>query len=78
MISVEERGAKLQEKIKECENRSVEDVAKEFGVGEQQLKEIEQSVEKIQKAFPKGKMPPNFKEELIKQKILKEYFVWGK
>jgi membrane associated rhomboid family serine protease len=77
IISVEERRAKLPEKIKEYENRSVEDMVKEFGVGEQELKKIEQLVEKIQKAFPKGKMPPNFKEEMIKQTILKEYFVWG-
>jgi hypothetical protein len=76
-ISVVERRVKVQDKIKECENRSVEEVAKEFGVGEQQLKEIEESVEKILKAFPKGEVPPNSKEKMMKSRILEEYFVLG-
>jgi membrane associated rhomboid family serine protease len=82
VISVREQTAKLPDKIKEYENRSVEDLAKELRVKEKQLKEIEQSVEKtvdkIKKAFPGEKIPPEFKEKAIKQRIIKEYFVWGK
>jgi membrane associated rhomboid family serine protease len=81
-ISVRERTAKVPEKIKEYKNRSVEDVAKEFGVKEQQLTEIEQSVDKtfdkIKKTFPDQNIPPGYKEEVIKRRIIQEYFVIGK
>jgi len=82
VISVEEQNAKLPKKIKECKNRPVEDVAKEQGVGEQQLREIEQSVEKDLDKF-KGlphwkRTSAEIKDIQVKQKILKEYFVWEK
>jgi membrane associated rhomboid family serine protease len=80
--SIVEHRKKLPEKTYEYKNRSVEDVAKELGVDEQQLKEIEQSVEKpldkVKKTFPQKKIPPNFKEDAIKQRMLEEYFVLGK
>ncbi len=80
--SIIEHKVKLPEKAKEFENSSVEDVAKELGVKEKQLKEIKQSVEKtldkVRKAFPQKKIPPDFKEEAIKQRLLEEYFVLGK
>jgi membrane associated rhomboid family serine protease len=80
--SIVEHRIKLPEKTYEYKNRSVEDVAKELGVDEQQLEEIEQSVEKaldkVKKTFPQKKIPPNFKEDAIKQKMLEEYFVLGK
>jgi membrane associated rhomboid family serine protease len=82
IISIRERTAKVPEKIKECQNRSVEDVAKEFGVKEQQLKKIEQSVEKtiekIKKTFPDQNIPPDYKEKAIKRRIIEEYFVLEK
>jgi membrane associated rhomboid family serine protease len=81
-INVRERTAKVPEKIKECKNRSVENVAKEFGVKEQQLKKIEQSVEKtinkIKKTFPDRNIPTGYKEEAIKRRIIQEYFVLEK
>jgi membrane associated rhomboid family serine protease len=80
-ISTRERAARLPDKLKEFENRSVEDVAKELGVPEQRLKEIEQSVEKtigkVKNELSLKNMPPHFKEETIKRIMLQEYFVWG-
>jgi membrane associated rhomboid family serine protease len=78
IISIIEQSTKLPAKIRECENRSVEDVAKEFGVEEQRLKEIEQSVDKINRDLPDGKLSINSREKDIKERILQEYFVWGK
>ncbi|MHC4086639.1 MAG: hypothetical protein ACYSWZ_07560 [Planctomycetota bacterium] len=43
--SIREQEAKVPDKIKEFANYSVEDVAKELGVDEEQLKEIERSVD---------------------------------
>jgi hypothetical protein len=81
IVSIVEQNAKLPDKRKEFENSSVEDLAKELGVEDKQLKEIEQSVEKnsdkIRKKFPQNRVPPNFKEKAIKEIIIKEYFVWG-
>ena len=78
--SITEREAKLPNKLKEFENHSVEDVAKELGVDEQQLKEIEQSVDKT---YDKKTYPPKHsltvpRDQIVKQKILQKYFVWGK
>lgn len=81
-ISVIEQRAKLPDKLKEFENHSVEDVAKELGVDEQQLKKIEQSVDetydKVKKPFPQKDFPADFKDQIVKQNILQEYFVLGK
>ena len=80
IASIVEQNAKLPDKRGEFENSSVEDLAKELGVEDKQLKEIEQSVEKnsdkIRKKFPQNNIPPNFKEKAIKEIIIKEYFVW--
>jgi len=80
-ISVNERKALLSDKMREYEDRSVEDVAKEFGVEEKRLKEIEQAVEKkqdvINEIIPQVKSA-DIKEYFIKRAILEEYFVWGK
>ncbi len=67
--------------MKEYQDRSVEDVAKEFGVDEKQLKEIERAADQIQGNI-NGLLPPslqsgNIKEMLIKRAILEEYYVWG-
>jgi len=79
-ISIWDRTNKLPDKLKEFENRSVEDVAKELKVDQQRLKEIEQSVEKalnkIKSEFPL-KMPAQLKEQTTKQIMLEEYYVWG-
>lgn len=85
-MSIREHEAKLPEKIKEFENHSAEDVAKELGVSEQQLKEIQQPVDelydRIQKALPKKKTSKDpegakeFKDKIVKEQLLKRYFVW--
>jgi len=84
-ISIREQRAKLPEKIKEFENHSVEDAAKELGVSEQQLKEIQEPVDKaydkIEKAFGKKANPADAKkskDKLVKETMLKRYFVWEK
>jgi membrane associated rhomboid family serine protease len=87
-ISIREQSAKLPEKIKEFESHSVEDTAKELGVSEQQVKELERSVDsnfdRIQKVFPKkpteaeSKRLKELKGEIVKKNLLQRYFVWGK
>jgi len=82
-MSIHEREDKLPDMMRgEYRNRSVEDVAKEFGVEEKRLKEIEQAAEKANNTFkeivPQKDKSARFKETLIKQAILIEYFVWGK
>lgn len=81
-ISVVEQKAKLPAKLKEFENHSVEDVAKEMGLDEQQLKEIEQSFDetydKVKKTFPQKDFSTEFKDQIVKQNILQKYFVWEK
>ena len=80
-VSIYERHTMLPDKMKEYQDRSVEDVAKEFGVDEKQLKEIERAADQIQGNI-NGLLPPslqsgNIKEMLIKRAILEEYYVWG-
>jgi membrane associated rhomboid family serine protease len=81
-ISIHEERAKLPDMMKEYANRSVEDVAKEFGVEEKRLKEIEQAAEnasgKLKEFMPQEDMSAEFKDKLVKKIILSEYFVWGK
>lgn len=82
LMSIHERAARLPDMMREYANRSVEDVAKEFGVEEKRLKEIEQAAEKANNKFreivPQKDKSARFKEIFIKQAILEEYFVWGK
>ncbi len=78
IISIAEQSAKLPEKRKELENSSVEDVAKEFGVDEQQLKKIEQSVGENPGNIHDGKLYTGSKDKKTKEVILRDYFVWGK
>ncbi len=81
-ISIREQRAKLPDKIKEFANYSVEDVAEELGVDEQQLKEIERSVDetisKVKDTFPQEDFATDFKDLMVKQAMLQQYFVWGK
>lgn len=81
-ISVVEQSIKVQGKLEDFKKSSVEDLAKELGVKEKQLKEIEQSVkkivDKIQKALPDEKISPEFKEKAIKEIIIRDYFILGK
>jgi membrane associated rhomboid family serine protease len=80
-VSVIEQSVKLQLKLKGSENISVEDLAKELGVDEKQLKEIEQSVDKtadkIRKAIPDENALQRYKKKKIKD-LIKEYFVLRK
>lgn len=82
MMSVMEQKAKIPDKIKEFENYSVEEVAKEIGVDEQQLKKIKQSVDetydKVNFSFPIKNSLAEFKERIIKRTMLQKYFVWSK
>ena len=82
MMSIIEHRAELPDKIKEYENHSVEEVAKDLEVDEQQLKEIEQLVDKrldeIKKAFPYQDFPEDLRDQVIKKNLLQKYFVWGK
>jgi len=82
-ISIKERRAMLDDKMKEYENSSVEEMAKELGVDEQRLKEIIQTVEKHspkpKKSFKQETkdLMTKMKEGVIKRRLLKEYFVLG-
>jgi membrane associated rhomboid family serine protease len=80
-ISIREQRAKLPGMIKKYRNRPVEEVAEEFGVDEQRLKEIEQSVEESLDKFKGTRVEGLFaqsKDELVKRRIIEEYFVLGK
>jgi membrane associated rhomboid family serine protease len=82
-LSIQERTVQLPAKTRECENKSVEDVAKEFGVKDEQLKEIEKAAEKPTRImedrnlFKKADEREQFKEGIIKKIILRQYFLWG-
>ncbi len=77
--SIIEQEAKLPEKLKEFENHSAVEVAKELGVDERQLKEIQQSVDKtydkVENTLPQKDFFESFKDQLVKQQILWDYFV---
>jgi membrane associated rhomboid family serine protease len=91
-ISIWEHKAKLPEKIKEFETRSLEDTAKELGVSGQQLKEIERSVdakhERIEKFLSKKRIrskPKNpkeseefkeYRDKTVKKILIEKYYVW--
>jgi membrane associated rhomboid family serine protease len=82
-LSIMEHKAQLPAKIKEYENKSVEETAKDFGVREAQLKKIEKAVEKTSDIIEdvgtlKHYKPEQYKETLIKQIILEQYYVWEK
>jgi membrane associated rhomboid family serine protease len=83
MFSINERTAQLPAKTREYENKSVEDMVKEFGVKDNELKEIEKSVEKPTRImedgglFKKAGEREQFKDGLIKEVILRQYYVWG-
>jgi membrane associated rhomboid family serine protease len=82
-ISIQERKAQLPAKTREYENKSVEDMAKDFEVKDKQLKEIEKLAEKPTRImedgglFKKADEREQFKEGLIKEIILQRYYVWG-
>jgi hypothetical protein len=82
-FSIHERSAQLPAKTREYENKSVEEMAKDFEVKDEQLKEIEKSVEKITRSmedavpFKKEDQREQFKEGLIKEIILRQYYLWG-
>ncbi|MBW8038821.1 MAG: rhomboid family intramembrane serine protease [Planctomycetes bacterium] len=81
-ISIREQRSKLPDKIEEFANYSVEDVAVELGVDEQQLKEIERSVDKtfskVKDTFDQKVFPTDFKDLMVKHTMLQQYFVWEK
>jgi len=82
-LSLQERTVQLPAKTKECENKSIEEVAKEFEVKDEELKEIEKAVEKrtvkIEEAVPfkQADKREQFKEGIIKKIILRQYYLWG-
>jgi membrane associated rhomboid family serine protease len=81
-VSVYKRKSMLPAKMNEYTNRSVEEVAKEFGVEEKRLKKIEQAAEKtarrLKEFISRKYIYAEFKNQLIKKAILMEYFAWGK
>jgi len=88
-LSLHERKPQMPAKTKEYESKSVEETAKELGVEDEKLKEIEKSVEKtisrIEKKMTNVKennqkqldLREKFKEKLIKKIILHQYYLWG-
>ncbi len=80
--SIMEQEAKLPDKLKEFENHSAVEVAKELGVDQRQLKEIQQSVDKtydkVENTLPQKDFFESFKDQLVKQQILWDYFVLAK
>jgi membrane associated rhomboid family serine protease len=83
MISIIEQEAKLPDKLKEFENHTAVEVAKELGLNDKQIKEIEQSVDKAygktENLSPQEKdFFTHLKNQIVKQQILRRYFVWGK
>jgi len=78
-MSVMEQNNKLPAEMEAIENKSVEEVAEEFGVDEQSLQQIEQLAEKRQKhideIFGVRDNRLAVKDRLIKKMILSEYFV---
>jgi len=82
MVSIVEQEAKLTEKMSEFENHSAEDVAKEMGLNERQLKEIKQSVDqtydKVENIVPQPDLFENYKDRIVKEQILWNYFVLAK
>lgn len=86
-MSIIEQEEILPQKIEEFKNHSAEDVAKELGLNEQQLKEIEQAVDQVYEKIDdkiKNNSPQqqllikHFKEQQVKQQILQKYFIWAK
>jgi len=88
-ISIREHKARLPEKIKEFEARSVEDTAKELGVSQKQVEDIQRAVDanydRMIKVLPKSltkaksKDPEGFnefKDSIVKKKLIEKYFVW--
>jgi membrane associated rhomboid family serine protease len=82
-FSIFERSAQLHIRAKDYENKSVEDLAKEFGVKDKKLREIEKSAEKPTRImedgglFKKAGEREQFKEDIIRNIILQQYYVWG-
>jgi membrane associated rhomboid family serine protease len=78
IISIAQQSDKLPEKRKEVESSSVEDVAKEFGVDQQQLEKIELAVDKNTGNIHDGRLYSGSRDKKIKEIILQNYFVWEK
>ena len=82
-ISIKERREMLDDKMKEYENYSVEEMAKELGADEQRVKEIREAIKKnfakVKKAFKKDtkELLAHMQEGVIKRALLEEYFVLG-
>jgi membrane associated rhomboid family serine protease len=82
MVSIHERTVQLPAKTREYENKSVEDMVKEFGVKDKELKKIEKSIEKPIRImedgglFKKAGEREHFRDGFIKEIILQRYYVW--
>ncbi len=85
MLSIWERRQHVSEMTVKYENVPVEDMAKELGVKEKELKEIEEAAKKshvdTEDVTSIGRYKPDnlkFKEMLVKRIIIERYYVWGK
>jgi membrane associated rhomboid family serine protease len=80
-ISIDQRAGMLDEKMWEYRKSSIEDMAREFGVDKEHLREYEKAADKandiLDRPTVQRMIPGDFKEQFIKQAILEEYFVWG-
>ena len=82
-LSVHERTDQLPAMTKKYENVPVEDMVKEFGVKDKDIKRIEKSVEKPTRImedeglFKKADEREQFKERFVKESILQQYYVLG-
>jgi membrane associated rhomboid family serine protease len=78
IASIINQSVRLRNSFEDYKKRSVEEVAEEFGVGEQELKKIEQSIGTKGGNIHDGQLPTNLKDQRIKERILEEYFIMGK
>lgn len=80
--SLRQQRAQLPEKMKEYSRYSVEDMAKEFEVSKDELKEFkrlaDREITKIKFNTPLVVNTRGMKQGLIKKAILERYFVWEK
>ena len=82
-LSVHERTDQLPAMTKKYENVPVEDMVKEFGVKDKDIKRIEKSVEKPTRImedeglFKKADEREQFKERFVKESILQQDYVLG-
>lgn len=83
MVSIHQRREQSPGMEQKYKDVSIEDMTDEFGVKEKDLKRIEKPVDKVVKRmddesfFKNGDQRKQFKDNLIRESILHNYYVWG-